>query len=244
MKIVSLNTWGGRGGPELIDFFARNREIDMFLLQEVFHEATEHTIWVEGERAQLFNEIQVALPDHLGYFASCEADEWGLAAFVQRNIPVIETGDVFVHRWRDALVGRDGMTLGRNLQYLKIKSDPTDLTICNFHGLWNGNGKTDTEERLQQSAKILEFINADSSGNPIILAGDFNLNPDTESIMMLEKDMRNLIKEYGITSTRTSFYEKENKFADYMLVSSAITVKDFNVLPDEVSDHAALYLEI
>ena len=56
--------------------------------------------------------------------------------------------------------------------------------------------------------------------------------------------MRNLIKEYGITSTRTSFYEKENKFADHAFVSSDIEVVDFKVLPDEVSDHAALYLEI
>ncbi len=114
--------------------------------------------------------------------------------------------------------------------------------ICNFHGLWNGKGKSDTEDRLKQSEKILEFIGG--TDDSVILAGDFNLSPDTESLAMLEKDMRNLIKEYGITSTRTSYYEKENKFADYVLVSPGIAVKDFRVLPDEVSDHAALYLEI
>ncbi len=55
--------------------------------------------------------------------------------------------------------------------------------------------------------------------------------------------LRNLIKEYGITSTRTSFYTKPEKFADYMLVSPGVEVKDFKVLPDEVSDHSPLYLE-
>ena len=79
----------------------------------------------------------------------------------------------------------------------------------------------------------------------IILAGDFNLNPDTQSIKMIEEfSLKNLIKEFSITDTRTSFYKKENRFADYIFVSPDICVKNFKVLPDEVSDHAPLYLEI
>lgn len=56
--------------------------------------------------------------------------------------------------------------------------------------------------------------------------------------------MRNLIREYGITSTRTSFYQKPEKHADYVFVSEGISVKAFTVLPDEVSDHAPLLLAI
>ena len=56
--------------------------------------------------------------------------------------------------------------------------------------------------------------------------------------------MKNLIKEYNIQSTRTSLYEKSEKFADYVFVSPEIVVKDFKLLPDEVSDHLALFLEI
>jgi endonuclease/exonuclease/phosphatase family metal-dependent hydrolase len=40
-----------------------------------------------------------------------------------------------------------------------------------------------------------------------------------------------------------SFYEKPEKFADYMFVSKGIAVRDFQVLPDEVSDHAPLFLD-
>jgi len=77
-----------------------------------------------------------------------------------------------------------------------------------------------------------------------VLCGDFNLLPDTESLKRLEGiGLRNLIKEYGITSTRTSFYDKPAKFADYALVSEGIEVKDFKILPDEVSDHSPMYLE-
>ncbi|MGH7175090.1 MAG: endonuclease/exonuclease/phosphatase family protein, partial [Minisyncoccia bacterium] len=63
-------------------------------------------------------------------------------------------------------------------------------------------------------------------------------------IVVLTEGMRNLIEEYKITSTRTSFYDETEKFADYAFVSPEAKVLDFKVLPEEVSDHAALYLEI
>jgi endonuclease/exonuclease/phosphatase family metal-dependent hydrolase len=76
-----------------------------------------------------------------------------------------------------------------------------------------------------------------------ILCGDFNLLPNTESIAMLEKGMKNLVKEYGITSTRSHHYTKEHKFADYIIVSTDIKVANFEVLQEPVSDHLPLLLE-
>ncbi len=42
---------------------------------------------------------------------------------------------------------------------------------------------------------------------PTILCGDFNLMPDTKSIEILETGMQNLVKNYNVTSTRSSFYK-------------------------------------
>jgi endonuclease/exonuclease/phosphatase family metal-dependent hydrolase len=55
--------------------------------------------------------------------------------------------------------------------------------------------------------------------------------------------MVNLVREHNVQSTRTSFYTKPDKFADYVFVTPDISVRNFKVLPDEVSDHAALYVE-
>lgn len=55
--------------------------------------------------------------------------------------------------------------------------------------------------------------------------------------------MKNLIKDFGITSTRSSYYKKPVRFADYTFVSEGIKINDFKVLPDEVSDHLAMYLD-
>lgn len=242
MKIISLNIWGGRVGDKMLDFFMRYSDVDIFLLQEVFHNATDITAWDEIDRREVFREISEILVEHDGYFAPAESDEWGLASFVKRSIKVKETGDIFVHGEKNAMVRRDGSTLGKNLQYLKISGEK-DITIINFHGLWNGKGKTDTEDRINQSKRIVEFVK--NISHDIVFGGDFNLRPDTESLKILERDLnlKNLISEYGITSTRTSLYSKEEKFADYMLVSPSLRIKEFKVLPDEISDHSALYLE-
>jgi len=58
--------------------------------------------------------------------------------------------------------------------------------------------------------------------------------------------MRNLIKDYDITSTRSKLYTKHKKpvlFADYIFTSPEIEVRDFKVLPDVVSDHLPLLLD-
>jgi endonuclease/exonuclease/phosphatase family metal-dependent hydrolase len=63
--------------------------------------------------------------------------------------------------------------------------------------------------------------------------------------MMFEKfGLQNLIKDYHITSTRTSLYRKENRYADYAFAAKGVTVKNFTVLPDEISDHAPLMIEL
>jgi endonuclease/exonuclease/phosphatase family metal-dependent hydrolase len=244
MKLITLNIWGGIAGDILIDFFKKysGGDIDFFLLQEVHNQATEKTSLFDGQKIDAFREISEVLPNHIGYFAPALFGEWGLATFVKKSIGVSEVDDIFVHRKKDSMVGKDGTTIGKNMQYVHFSKGGKRYTLLNLHGLWNGKGKTDTEDRLRQSEKVQDFIDNHVDAS-MVLAGDFNLRPDTKSLELLEKDKRNLIKEYGIQSTRTSYYKKPEKFADYVLVSPDIEVKDFKVLPDEVSDHSALFLE-
>ncbi len=242
MKLISLNTWGGQV-PEIIDFFNKYQDVDIFLLQEVFDKGTEKTVFHEKEKIELFREICEILPNHQGYFAPSVFLEWGLAIFIKKSIPVLGSGDCFVYLHRDSLRDQESKTVGRNLQFIKINHQGKNLNIINFHGLHNGEGKLDSPERIEQSKRIIDSIKGLDGG--VILAGDFNLLPDTNSLIMIEKelDLKNLIKDYQIKSTRTSYYEKPEKFADYVLCSPGIIVKNFLALPEEVSDHKALLLE-
>lgn len=252
MKLISLNTWGGRAGKDkLLDFFAAHTDVDMFCLQEIWSGPYEH---LEGQTAGAtvidhskvmvhgLQEISKLLDGHTAYFEPHYLDNYGLLILVRKDLDVIAEGDVFVYKERGHVPKGDVGRHARNVQFATIATKNGNRTILNFHGLWNGKGKGDSEERLTQSDRIIQFMKTLS--NPYVMCGDFNLLPSTQSLKKLEDfGLRNLIKEYDITSTRTSFYTKPEKFADYAFISDEIVIKDFKVLPDEVSDHSPLYLE-
>jgi endonuclease/exonuclease/phosphatase family metal-dependent hydrolase len=153
-----------------------------------------------------------------------------------------EEGDIFVFKERENASDDFDANHARNIQYINIETPKGLRTVVNFHGLWNGISKEDTEERLVQSDNIIKFFKGIPT--PYVLCGDFNLLPHGRSLGKLEDfGMKNLIKEFGIASTRSSYYKKEVRFADYTLVSDGIVVNEFKVLPDEVSDHLAMYLD-
>jgi endonuclease/exonuclease/phosphatase family metal-dependent hydrolase len=249
MKLVSLNVWGGVAGREnLLDFFERHEDVDMFCLQEVWnggHEMIGRNAGgrpLSGVAHWLLTDIGAVLQNHTVYFRPQFKDYYGLTMFVRKNIPVTQEGEIFVYKERGYFSEEDIGDHSRNIQFSSIDTPAGLRTIAHVHGLWNGKGKTDSFDRLLQSDNIVRFLKHIKT--PYIFCGDLNLLPETESLKKLETvGVRNLIKEFGITSTRSSFYTKPLRFADYMFVSDGIEVKDFKVLPDEVSDHLALYLE-
>lgn len=253
MKIISLNTWGGYAGKEkMMSFFDRYKDIDIFCLQEVWNARYEelHGVMAGGKPLDTGrtmtdgrNDIQKTLPSHVGYFRPHFMDDYGLFMLVSNRFNVIAEGEVFVYKEKGFIPKGDCGNHARNIQYVTVINNRKLITVINFHGLWNGKGKTDTDDRINQSQNIINFINSLNSES--IICGDFNLLPNTKSIQMFEDaGLKSLVKKYEIKSTRTSFYKKPERFADYIFLSSGIEEKNFEVLPDEVSDHAALLLEI
>ncbi len=231
---------------ELKKFLIENGDIDVFCFQEVYHNAEEkEKIWRDGSNLNFFDDIKGVLSTkYNSYYKPYQEDYWGLAIFIKKDFKILEEGDFFVHKYigHNPSLEAYGYT-AKNIQFLKTEYNGKALTILNFHGLWNGEGKGDTEDRLNQSKKIVEFVK--DIKNDYVLCGDFNLLPDTKSLQMIEEKLGcvNLIKEQGIISTRTSLYPKPIKFADYVFVSKGIETIDFKVLLDEVSDHAPLFLD-
>lgn len=252
MKIICLNTWGGRAGKQrLLEFFEEYNNVDVFCLQEVWSAPyRDEAGRTAGGRSFDYDKIMTygaqdiskILPTHNYFFKPNYLDHYGLLELAKRDLDIVEEGDVFVHKERGFLPKKELGFHARNVQYLTVSTSLGNRSILNFHGLWNGLGKVDTEERLTQSRRIIEFLRTRRS--PYVLCGDFNLLPHTESMKMLEEfGLRNLIKEYAISSTRTHLYDKTDQFADYVLVSGDIEILDFRVLCDVVSDHKPMYVE-
>lgn len=249
MKVISLNTWGGKAGADrLLGFFDAHGEADVFCLQEAWNGGAHLSTQTAGGRKlddilyEMVARINERLPEHAPYFRPHLGRFYGLASFARKDLPLVEEGDVFVHKERGYYPERDLANHARNVQFATFDTSAGRRTIVNFHGLWNGLGKGDSDERLVQTDRVICFLK--TLDHPFVLVGDFNLRPDAESLLAFERfGLRNLIVEHGITNTRSSHYEKPERFADYAFVSDGVTVNDFKVLPDEVSDHLALFLD-
>ena len=240
MQLITLNIWGGQVKESLLEFISAHQEVDFLCLQEVNHRAPCKTTTDDNPVClDILDQIAERLPHHRFFFRPVVNNVYGLAMLVKKNIELFNEGEVTIHENPD-YPGR-APTHQRNLQWMQCRLQEKEFMIVNTHFLWNGVGKNDSPERIQQSHKVKSFL--DSVNMPKIICGDFNLRPDTKSIEILEENMRNLVKEYKIQSTRTSLYPKPERFADYILVSNEVIVHDFKVLPEEVSDHAALKLE-
>jgi len=167
--------------------------------------------------------------------------EGGLAIFINSQIRVNECKDIFIYRHGTTLLNDDTITIPRNFQYISFSTDNKDYLIGHFHGIWFPKSKEDTEDRIKQSRKIKDFLSKRKEEK--ILCGDFNLLPKTKSMQILEEGMKNLIKEYHIPTTRNKHYKRDEKRADYVLVSSGIEIKQFGTINIEISDHLPLLFE-
>jgi len=232
MKLLSYNIWCGMQFEELMDYISQHDDTDVFCFQEIRSSSTIKTM--DRGRGNLLEEMMKILPDHNAYFSPFldvgeeRESAFGIAMFVKNEHTVAQYGETIIHREID---GKP-----QCIQYVKIG----DHIISHFHGLWNGKGKTDTEPRILQSQKARELL--DSLEGKKIVCGDFNLLPDTKSLAILEEGYINLIKENGITLTRSKHYTKPDRYADYTLVTPDVQVDSFEVPYTEASDHLPMIL--
>lgn len=260
MKLISLNTWGGRCFEHLIKFIKDYKDTDIFCFQEVQNstDVKKHRSY----RANLLSEIKNLLPDfQVVYFPvvsnfDFEANlvdfnlDFGQAMFITNSIKIISHQDYFISGdftdGNPSILNKDFSNLPTPLQCVEISVAGKIYSIFNFHGSPMPGNKLDTSKRLAEAQKTTEII--DSKNGLKVLVGDFNLLPQTQSIKIFESNLRNLIKEFNIEKTRSSlspFFGTSDfqKFADYTFVSAKIKVLDFKVPDINISDHLPMILQ-
>ena len=105
----------------------------------------------------------------------------------------------------------------------------------------------DTPERRAQAERLTDLVKQVAEpDDPLIVCGDFNVEPGSETFAVLAKiGLTDLVTNRGFEGTRSSYYRKPGKFADYMLVNQHVPIRHFTVVTEpEVSDHCPLVLDI
>lgn len=266
MRILSLNAWGGRLWERLLPYLAE-ADPDVLCLQEVTHTPAALSEWLiyrdHGielpQRANLFRNVSQALAAHQAFFcpaargvlwdgASKVSSEWGLATFVRRTHPVIGQAQDFIHGDFSA-AGWGGHPRARNAHGVRLFDYDASfaVTVMHLHGIRELTGKADTPHRLAQADALMDLIGRiRRKGERLVVCGDFNVLRSSETLRSLAGiGLTDLIVANGHRDTRTSYYRKPDRFADYMLVSPEVDVRRFDVVQEpEVSDHRALLLEL
>ncbi|MFS8113995.1 endonuclease/exonuclease/phosphatase family protein [Rhizobium jaguaris] len=266
LRIVSLNAWGGRLHEPLMRYLV-DVEADVLCLQEVTRTHDARSEWLVyrdhgvelPQRANLFEEIGTALPTHDAFFSPTArgdlfdgdrriASEFGLATFVRKSHPVIGQVSGFVHGEFSA-DGWGPHPRARNAHCIRLYNYESGfaVTIAQMHGLRDIEGKGDTPARRHQADALVELIRQVRHGDErLVVCGDFNVLPGSVTFDALSGlGLSDLITSRGHSDTRTSYYRKEPRFADYMLVTSAVEVMAFDAVAEpEVSDHRALLLDL
>lgn len=267
MRIISLNTYFGFCFDEFIEFVRQEApKTDAFCFQEVSSAINPpNDVTTFGRRADLLGDLQKVLEDFESVFVvmgdDVEVDVsidgnalTGVVTFIRKSQKILRTESVFVANGRDTFDGKNIATLGHVALRVDVVTTEGVVTIVNLHGISEPADKRDCFVRFEQSRRLLSLIEGASSTTVIV--GDFNLFPDTESIRMIERTgYRNLVTEFGITTTRGSNMHKLwpqyahgtygfQEFADYAFVSPAIRVIDFAVPDVPISDHLPLILSV
>lgn len=257
MKLICLNTWGGKRLKPLIDFIKKFAQTtDIFCFQEVFDSARGETLR-SGSISNLYNTTQEAIPEFRSCFSASECGHdfdglpisedinWGLAVFFKPFLTIGASENFFVHETQSGNV-ESWFDRPRILQHVELTRPSGEVVhLFNLHGLLDEGAKRDTPLRDAQFAAVREIVSR--YGGKKIFCGDFNIRPDTKNIALLGDEMINLIERYGVLKTRNELYEGLRRYndtiSDYVFVSPDISVKSFKVLDVEVSDHLPLVLE-
>lgn len=241
MKLIQVNVWGGRMKPQILEFVEKYNP-DILCLQEV--------IDLEGEGEGIFaslNDIKLSMGAEYSFMSPVftinhtnRKDHFGNA--ILSKYPIVKKETTFTGKeYKDNFNFIDHDYNIRNLQIAKIELPEKTINVMNHHGHHVPEHKNGDKETMKQCAMIADAIK--STGDNIVLTGDFNLAPNSESLKQINNLLINHSIDNNLTTTRNELTPK-NEVCDYIFTSKDLAVKEFRLLDDVVSDHCALLLEI
>lgn len=241
MKLVQLNIWTGRI-THLLEQFLRAEKPDILCLQEaidlpkgdgVIFLTVKEIQEITGLKNLFFSPVfTFNYMNRVANFGNC----------IITSLPIEKAETIFTNeQFMEKLDIADREVNMRNFQHATLRTpDGTALNIINHHGYRIPEHKNGDEKSLRYCKMIADY--SKTITDPLIITGDFNLVPESESMQQFEGVTTNLVTKAGLKTTRTPHTHK-TEVCDYILVNDQVAVKHFEMSDAVVSDHAALVLE-
>ncbi len=242
MKIIQLNIWQGKLGAQIIDFL-KNEKPDFVCMQEVndLNGRSGYKLFATLEEIRKDSGFREGFMSP-AYSSRYMEREMRYGNAILSSLPFKSKKTVFTRgeysRHYD-IEDRDGND--RNLQIVTVEVGGRTLNILNHHGYWIYGTKAGNDETLRQMKIIAAEIR--KLKGPVIMCGDFNLAPDSESLGIINQELTNLSVKHGLKHTYTWLSPLRDTVCDYIFVNELIKVRSFNMSEELVSDHKALIME-
>lgn len=246
IKVMQLNVWNGGKLFENVEAFLKVQQADIYFFQEVFNGS--------GDIPRSFRtleEFQKILPNYFFDFTKSFGDIGPYGAIDRGNavfskFPILEADSLFIdfpYKVFDEQQARDFEKTPRVLEHVQINIEKKLLDLFNVHGIWGKHGG-DTERRVKMAHTIVKNLEGKEH---IIVSGDFNLNPDTETVRIIEKKVKSVFGD-SLVSTFNMKHKTDPGYAtarvDMMFVSPSIQVLSKDCPQVDVSDHLPLVVEL
>lgn len=241
MKLIQLNTWSCKLSTEIVRLFEHEKP-DVVTLQEVV------SAEFDGKILDTIDQIVDAYPFTGNYYTPLVEFSFMHRRAMRGNmiaskLPIVKSCEHWTHGSYTEdfdYVDSGGYNVARNIAHAQINTPEGILNVLTLHGYHIKEHKNGNEETVRACKELVEF--ASSLDGPIIITGDFNLSPTSESIRLVNDSFRNLTTEYGFPTTRNHLTTK-TEVCDYIFVNDKITVNNAYMSDIVASDHNALILD-
>lgn len=254
MKLISFNVGIRIDNTDAVVEYLKQQQADIICLQEVVRGFPPVADPVYRSEEIIRTALQNDFPYYF-FAAEWTADKL-VSAIEHKNrnfggmveqgkmilskYPILHGYNYFYHKVYEFDSDRTnfdtGNDHGRSLQIAELEINGKIIQLANVHGIYSSK-KDDSERSLAQSRFIVETLQ--KKDLPTIIAGDFNVAPETESIAVVNKAFRNLNQEFSTGATRPN-----GQVIDYFFASQEIPVKSLSVEVTDISDHYPVICEI
>jgi len=253
IKFLQLNINGDNFWDKLITYLT-SHDFDVMHLQEVT--GIDTICGIIDSKRDVFAELQKILQENYhGELSICQRYTSGQesymanATFYKKIFSLHEKTELVLAK-PDGLFPSDSVAfekLGRTLLHLKLEAEGKTVSFLNTHLVW---AKTPKEEphQTEQGKTLLNYLQ--TVPEPFILSGDFNLDPEQPTLQKINRVARNLTDHYHVINTlnprthRAKVLFPPGVAVDYIFTSKDLTVKNFAVIEEDLSDHLGLTAEI
>jgi endonuclease/exonuclease/phosphatase family metal-dependent hydrolase len=264
MRLISLNVAIFEDNNKLVERFLVEQNADILCLQEVTRaiDGSANPEYISKNpidfatknlKYEFYNPITILKDFQVNNFHKKESFSFDFGGFIEmgnymrtrfeiikkEHLYVKNAGNIKITDWKN---WPKCFSTGVQVADLKLHQSKM-LRVINYHGIWTKE-KVGNPETLKACKKILSL--AKRVNYPTIVAGDFNLFPNTPSMQVFYKDFISLVDKYGVITTRpqdNELSDLKRNVVDYILVSKDIAVKSFKIPDSNISDHLPLILD-